>query len=52
MSRLKGTPNKPKDIPELSLSEEERVELIANLILDIINDEQIHITEEALCQTK
>ncbi len=40
MGRTKGAINKKKQLPELESSEQERIDLIAGLILEIIVDEQ------------
>lgn len=40
MARTKGSKNKQKIPPLLKLSEEERIELLAKILLDIVDDEQ------------
>ena len=40
MSRKLGTSKQSKESTETVLSDDERVELVANLILDIISEEQ------------
>lgn len=50
MGRSKGTLNIPKQPPEIIMSEAKRVELIANLVLDIISEEQGKQTAgESIC---
>ncbi|HUD07276.1 MAG TPA: hypothetical protein VMR34_05295 [Candidatus Saccharimonadales bacterium] len=51
MSETRGTTNKTKQPPEVALSEAERIELIANLIIDIISEEQEkQIPGDELCK--
>ena len=47
---MNDPPNKPTDIPETTLSDTERVELIANLVLDILSEE-VQQLEEVPCKT-
>ncbi len=39
MSRTKGIPNKPKVLREQLMTEEERIVLVAQLILEILDEE-------------
>ena len=47
---MNDSPNKPTDMPVTTLSDVERVELIANLVLDIISEE-VQQFEEVPCKT-
>lgn len=51
MSQGQKTPSKSQDIPETALSDAERIDLIANLVLDIITGEQAQPAGEEPCQT-
>lgn len=51
MSRSRGSSNKEKLPPALQLNEEERVQLLANLIIDILVEEDTASPEkEELCK--
>ena len=50
MGRTKGSLNRPKELETTALSEDEKLSLIANLLLELVMDELTQ-KEEASCKT-
>lgn len=51
MAQIKPKQTKQEDTPEPPLSDNERIDLIANLLLDYLDEEQQRLDEGEACTT-